>query len=119
VVTFTAMVAMSRAEFTADKQDAYVGGVAQALSVTPARVAIASITDQPARRRLLAAEVAVETTATVFAPRSAVPCLSASSQRGSSLLKTYWSGSTDVFGGPASRHRSLNPLFQVALYLPS
>ena len=28
----------------------------------------------------------------------------------SSLLTTYWSGSTDVFGVPASRHGSLNPL---------
>ena len=40
-------------------------------------------------------------------------------ERESSLLTTYWSGSTDVFGVPASRHGSLNPLFQVALYLPS
>ena len=40
-------------------------------------------------------------------------------ERESSLLTTYWSGSTDVFGGPASRHGSLNSLFQVALYLPS
>ena len=39
--------------------------------------------------------------------------------RESSLLTTYWSGSSDVFGGPASRHGSLNSLFQVALYLPS
>ena len=37
-------------------------------------------------------------------------------ERESSLLTTYWSGSTDVFGVPASRHGSLNPLFQVALY---
>jgi len=35
-------------------------------------------------------------------------------QRESSLLTTYWSGSTDVL-----RHGTLNPLFQVALYLPS
>ena len=35
-------------------------------------------------------------------------------ERESSLLTTYWSGSTDVFGVPASRHGSLNPLF--ALY---
>ena len=40
-------------------------------------------------------------------------------QRESSLSTTYWSGSTDVFGGLASRHKSLNSLFQVALYLPS
>ena len=40
-------------------------------------------------------------------------------KRESSLLTTYWSGFTDVFGVPASRHGSLNPLFQVALYLPS
>ena len=40
-------------------------------------------------------------------------------KRESSLLTTYWSGSSDVFGGPASRHGSLNSLFQVALYLPS
>ena len=40
-------------------------------------------------------------------------------QRESSLLTTYWSGSTDVFGVPASRHGSLNPLFQAALYIPS
>ena len=40
-------------------------------------------------------------------------------ERASSLLTTYWSGSTDVFGVPASRHGSLNPLFQLALYLPS
>jgi len=65
VVTFTATVAISRAEFSADKQDAYVAGVAQALSVAPARVAIASITDQSSRRRLLAASVAVSTEVTV------------------------------------------------------
>ena len=35
------------------------------------------------------------------------------------LLTTYRSRSTDVFGVPASRHGSFNPLFQVALYLPS
>ena len=40
-------------------------------------------------------------------------------ERETSLLTTYWSGSTDVFGVPASRHGSLNPLFQIALYLPS
>ena len=40
-------------------------------------------------------------------------------ERESSLLTAYWSGSTDVFGVPASRHGSLNLLFQVALYLPS
>jgi len=39
-------------------------------------------------------------------------------ERESSLLTTYWSGTTDVFGGPSSRHGSLNSLFQVALYLP-
>jgi hypothetical protein len=65
VVTFTATVNMSLAEFIADKQDAYVAGVAQALSVAPARVAIASITDQSSRRRLLAASVAVSTEVTV------------------------------------------------------
>jgi len=65
VVTFTATLAMSRAEFTADKQDAYVAGVAQALSVAPVRVAIASITGQTSRRRLLAASVAVWTEVTV------------------------------------------------------
>ena len=36
-----------------------------------------------------------------------------------SLLTTYWSGSTDGFGLPASLHGRLNPPFQVALYLPS
>jgi len=41
------------------------------------------------------------------------------SQEERSVLPTYWSGSTDVVGGPASRHGSLNSLFQVALYLPS
>ncbi|KAJ1474415.1 hypothetical protein T484DRAFT_3264942 [Baffinella frigidus] len=65
VVTFTATVAMSRAEFSADKQVAYVAGVAQALSVVPSRVAIASITDQSTRRQLLAASIAVSTIATV------------------------------------------------------
>ena len=45
--------------------------------------------------------------------------LAARVERESSLLTTYWSGSTDVFGVPAKRHGSLNPLFQVALYLPS
>jgi hypothetical protein len=93
VVTFTATVAVSRAEFTADKQDAYRAGVAQALLVAPKRVAIASITDQSARRRLLAASVAVSTEVTVaLAALSAVffasshtlcamqsmPCLAAS-----------------------------------------
>ena len=43
----------------------------------------------------------------------------AGGRRETSLLTTYWSGSTDVFGGPASRNGSLNSLFQVALYLPS
>ena len=32
-------------------------------------------------------------------------------ERESSLLTNYWSGSTDVFGVPASRHGRLNPLF--------
>ena len=40
-------------------------------------------------------------------------------ERESSLLTTYWFGSTDLFGVPASRHGSLNPLFQVAVDLPS
>ena len=40
-------------------------------------------------------------------------------ERETSLLTTDRSGSTDVFGVPASRHGSLNPLFQVAVYLPS
>jgi len=40
-------------------------------------------------------------------------------KRESSLLTTYWSGSIDVFGGPSSRHGSLNFLSQVALCLPS
>ena len=44
-------------------------------------------------------------------PRASLPVR----QIESSLLTTYWSGSTDVFGGPASRHASLNSLFQVAL----
>ena len=38
------------------------------------------------------------------------------------LLTTYWSESTvslRYFSGPASRHRILNSLFQVALHLPS
>ena len=80
-VTFTATLAMSRAEFTADKQGAYVAGVAQAVSVAPSRVAIASITDQSARRRLLAASIAVSTKVTVApAPLSAAPWLSSISQ---------------------------------------
>jgi len=43
-------------------------------------------------------------------------------ERESSLSTTYWSESTlssRWFGGPASRHGSLNSLFQVALHLPS
>ena len=43
-------------------------------------------------------------------------------RRMSSLLTTYWSESilsSSWFGGPTSRHKSLNSLFQVALYLPS
>jgi len=43
-------------------------------------------------------------------------------ERESSLLTTYWSESTlplKLFGGSASRHGSLNFLFQVALHLPS
>jgi hypothetical protein len=72
VVTFTAFV------FTADNntfvcgqlcdadmQDAYVAGVAQAVSVTPARVAISSITDESPGHRLLAAFIAVATKVTV------------------------------------------------------
>ena len=42
-------------------------------------------------------------------------------QRESSSLIDYWSESTlssRWFGRPASRHESLNPLFQVVLYLP-
>ena len=65
VVTFIAMLSMSDAEFIAEKQDAYVAGVAQALSVTPSRVAIESITEQSSRRRLLAASIAVSTRVTV------------------------------------------------------
>ncbi|KAJ1496168.1 hypothetical protein T484DRAFT_2526584 [Baffinella frigidus] len=61
---------MSRVEFTADKQGAYVAGVAEALSVAPSRVAIASITDRSTRRRLLASSVAVSTT--VIVPKDKV-----------------------------------------------
>ena len=42
-------------------------------------------------------------------------------ERESSVLTTYWPESTwssRLFSGPASRHGSLNSLFQVALYLP-
>jgi hypothetical protein len=42
-------------------------------------------------------------------------------QTESSLLTTYWSEPTSSFsryGEPASRHGSLNSLFQVVLYLP-
>ena len=65
VITFTATLAMSREEFTGEKQDAYISGVARALSVVPSRVNIASIMDQSTRRRLLAASIAVLTIATV------------------------------------------------------
>ena len=43
-----------------------------------------------------------------------VGCVCGKWERESSLLTTDWSGSTDVFGVPALRHGSLNPLFQVA-----
>ena len=52
-------------------------------------------------------------------PASGLP---ASTQRENSLLTSFWSESTLSSwwsGGPASRHGSLNSLFQVALYLPS
>jgi len=44
------------------------------------------------------------------------------SQKKTSLLTSYWSGSTSssrFFGRPASRRGSLSSLFQVALHLPS
>ena len=43
-------------------------------------------------------------------------------KRESSLLTTFWSETTlssKRFGGPASRHGSLNSLFQAAVHLPS
>jgi len=45
--------------------------------------------------------------------------LSSQDERESSVLTTYWSeftSSSRLFGGPASRHGSLNSLLQVALY---
>ena len=43
------------------------------------------------------------------------------SERESYLLTTYWSETPIIVmvSGPASRHGSLNSLFQVALHLPS
>ena len=38
------------------------------------------------------------------------------SEKKSYSLTTYWSNHRDGFSGPALRHGSLNPLFQVALY---
>jgi hypothetical protein len=65
VVTFTANLAMSIAEFSTSSREAYVDGVAEALNVASSSVAIASVAEQFTRRRLLASALAVATTATV------------------------------------------------------
>ena len=64
------------------------GHCPQALSLAPARVAIVSITEQSARRRLLAASVAVLTTATV-APTPLSAVMYPSSHRLQFLSATY------------------------------
>jgi hypothetical protein len=46
-VTFTATLAMTLAEFNTEKRDAYVAGVAQALSLAPSCVSITSVNSQP------------------------------------------------------------------------
>ena len=47
VVSFTATLDMALIEFTTAKRDAYVAGVAQALSLEASRVAIASVNPAP------------------------------------------------------------------------
>ena len=75
-VTFTATLAMTLDDFSTARRDAYVAGVAQALSLAASSVAIASVTEHLARRRLLAASLAVDTTVTVaLASRGALYCI--------------------------------------------
>ena len=59
VVTFTANLAMSIAEFSTSSREAYVDGVAEALNVASSSVAIASVAEQYTRRRLHASALAV------------------------------------------------------------
>ncbi|KAJ1486806.1 hypothetical protein T484DRAFT_1666447 [Baffinella frigidus] len=74
-VTFIATLAMTLTEFTIAKRNEYVAGVAQALSVSSSSVAVASVTQQFSRRRLLASTILVSTTVTVArAPFSAPHC---------------------------------------------
>jgi hypothetical protein len=82
-VSFTATLSMSKASFGRPSRDAYERSVAEAVSVAASSVAIASVTEQFVRRRLLAAAagvnvvvVLVDTTVTVaraLAPLSASP----------------------------------------------
>jgi hypothetical protein len=64
-VTFTVTLAMSIADFGSSEREAYVNGVAEAVSVASSTVAIASVTEHFTRRRLLASTLEVETTVTV------------------------------------------------------
>jgi hypothetical protein len=60
---------MSRALFSEVKQNAYISGVANALDIEEADVKITSITEETARRRLLAQSVVVGTTVTTTPER--------------------------------------------------
>jgi hypothetical protein len=64
-VTFTATLLMSLAAFDSTKREAYVAGVAVALSLPTSSVTIGLVTENVARRRLLATTVDVETIVTV------------------------------------------------------
>ena len=64
-VTFTASLQMTLAEFNSTVRDAYVNGVALALSIQVYDVAIGTVTEVVARRRLLTTSIEVETILTV------------------------------------------------------
>jgi hypothetical protein len=64
VVTFTASIQMSAAQFD-DVSDVYIAGVADALNVTESDVNITRVEEVVTRRRLLGVSVLVETAVTV------------------------------------------------------
>ena len=64
-VTFTVTLQLTLAEFNSTVREAYIEGVATALSTQVSNVAIGAVTEVVARRRLLSTSIEVETVVTV------------------------------------------------------
>jgi hypothetical protein len=96
-VTFTATLAMTLTEFSTAKRDAYMNGVAKALSVVPSSVAIALVTEQFTRRRLLASNLLVTTTVTVPQEKASSVAIAATSENLNAAL-----ASSDISVGAVS-----------------